>query len=86
MRNIPTETILHVFFSLVIGAAALALLGTGVFFGAKPLFKAILPQLDLQRELLQGNRAVAFFCGVVLSAMLIAAAMLLVAIYGQLLR
>jgi hypothetical protein len=86
MRGVPIETILHVFLSLFAGAAALAALGAGVLFGAKPLLKAMLPQMDLQRELLQGNRAAAFFSGVLLSCILIAAAMVLVAVYNQVLR
>ena len=86
MRSVPIETILHVFLSLFAGAAALAGLGAGVLFGAKPLLKALLPQMDLQRELQQDNRAVALFSVVMIASLLIAAAMVLVAVYNQVLR
>ncbi len=86
MQTAQVETILRVFLSLFAGAAMLAAFGAGVFFGVKPLFKAMLPQVDLQRELLQGNRAVALFASLVFSAVLIAAAMLLAAIYNRVLR
>ena len=86
MRNVPLDTVLHIVLSLFAGAAALAVIGLAAWFGPKTLFKALLPQLDLQRELLQGNRAVALFCGLVLAGTLTAAAFVLAAIYNQVLR
>ena len=86
MRSVPIDTILHVIFTLFAGAAALAALGAAAWFGPKPFFKALLPQVDLQRELLQGNRAVALFCGLVFAVTLTAAAFVLVAIYNHLLQ
>jgi hypothetical protein len=78
-----TDTLIHIALSIVTGVICLAAIAAAAAFGGKLLLKLVLPQLDLDRELQQGNRAVALFGGLLLAGTVIALALVVIAIYNQ---
>ena len=86
MHTLSVEQIIHTFLALVGGLTSLAVVLAAALYGPKVFFKAMFPQLNLEKEVQQGNRAVALYCGLIIAATLIALTMIVTTVYTILLR